>query len=333
MSKILITGGAGYIGSHAVRLFLEKGHELVVIDNLISSKMGSIRQLKEFGDFNFHHIDLRNKQELKEVFEKEKDIDTILHFAALISVSESTKDPALYFENNVFGSFNLLCMARDYNVKNFVFSSTCAVYGESQYLPVDEDHPLLPTNPYGETKLMIERLIKWFGPTYGINYVIFRYFNVCGNSEDGKIGYDKQPSEHLVPNALKGALGLDNFKLTYAKVDTNDGSPIRDYLDVLDLADAHYKAYEYLTNNSNSEIINLGTGKGFSVEEIVKKVEEVVGVEMPREKGETRAGEYAAIFANYDKAKKLLGWEPQKTLDESIRNGKKWFETHPKGFS
>lgn len=332
MSKILITGGAGYIGSHAVRLFLENNHELVVVDSLISSKLGSIKQLKEFGDFTFYHVDLRDREALKDVFEKEKDIDTILHFAALISVSESTKDPSLYFDNNVIGSYNLLCMARDYNIKNFIFSSTCAVYGESQYLPVDENHPLLPTNPYGETKLMMERLIKWFAPTYGINYVIFRYFNVCGNSKDGKLGYDKKPSEHLVPNAIKGALGIDKFKLTYAKVDTKDGSPIRDYLDVLDLADAHYKAYKYLSEGNQSEIVNLGTGKGFSVEEIVKKVEEIVDVKMPREKGETRAGEYAAIYANFDKAKKLLDWQPTKTLDESINNSVTWFRNKPQGF-
>jgi UDP-glucose 4-epimerase len=330
--KILITGGAGYIGSHASRLFLEKGYPVVVFDNLSNSGRGVIDQLKNYGNLKFIKGDLRDKNSLATLFDENKGIEAVLHFAGVISVGESVKNPYKYYENNVYGSLNLFDTMATHNVKNIVFSSTCAVYGESKYLPVDENHPLQPTNPYGETKLNVERILNWYHKLYGINYVIFRYFNVCGAAPDGELGYDNQPSEHLIPNALKGALGLAEFNLTYSKVKTKDGSPVRDYVNVNDLVEAHFKGFEFLMTEQKNAVINLGTGKGFSVEEIINKVEELTGTKITREFGEVRKGEYAEIYANFSKAKVLLAWEPKRTLGESLESLKLWFEKHPQGF-
>lgn len=324
-SKILITGGAGYIGSHAVLRCIKEGHEVIVIDNLSTGHQATIETLKKQGHIKFYKADLKSFEEINKVFEKEKNIECVLHFAALCSVGESVQYPEKYFENNVTGSINLLKAMRKAGITKLVFSSTCAVYGESQYLPVDENHPTNPTNPYGETKLMIEKILKSYEQPYDFNYVALRYFNVCGASKTGIIGDAKNPSPHLMQNAVKGALGKSDFQLTYSQVNTPDKSPIRDYVDVNDLIDAHHKAYKYLTQNKQSQTINLGTGKGFSVLEIVEKVEEILETKLPRNKGETREGEYAAVYANYNKAKEILNWEPKTTLEESVHSLVKWY--------
>lgn len=331
-NKILITGGAGYIGSHAVKNFLENGCDAVVLDNLVTGFKGAVDALSSLGNVKFYRGDLTNNDEVKEIFQKEGTFDAVIHFAAFLSVSESVQSPDRYFRNNIVGTMNLLDAMKDHGVKKLVFSSTCAVYGESDYLPIDEEHPTKPTNPYGETKLAVEKMIKWYGVAFGLKYVILRYFNVCGASPDGIIGDAKKPSVHLMQNIVKGALGLDKFNLTYSKVNTPDGSPIRDYVDVNDLIDAHYLAYKYLSGDNASEVINLGTGKGNSVEEIVKEVEKILGVTMPRDFGEARKGEYAAVYANYSKAKELLGWEPKRSLKDSVEYLLKWYKGHPKGF-
>jgi UDP-glucose 4-epimerase len=334
MSKsILITGGAGYIGSHAVRLFLEKGYKVYVIDNLHRGYKQAIESMASFGDLEFHNIDLRELSSITNFMKDHDDIHAVLHFAALCLVSESMAHPEDYFYNNVVGTMNLLESMRESSCKNIIFSSTCAVYGESLYLPVDEKHPTNPTNPYGESKLIVERILRWYGELHSINYLILRYFNVCGSSGDGKIGDSKKPSVLLLQNAVRGAMGIEQFELTCPKVDTPDGTPIRDYIDVNDLVDAHYLGYEYLLHGGQSDVINLGTGKGFSVEEILQGVERIMNITIPRKYGETRKGEYAKVYASNEKAKRLLQWEPKRTLDDSISSLIKWYTGHKNGYS
>lgn len=331
---ILVTGGAGYIGSHVVKLLLEKNEKVAVLDNLHRGYKQPIEVLQDkYGKENleFFKVDLKNKGELEKVLNQIKP-DGVMHFAALCLVNESMEKPEMYFENNVLGSLNLLEMMKKYEIKNLVFSSTCAVYGESQYLPVDEKHPLSPINPYGESKLMVEKIIGWFGKAHDLKSVIFRYFNVAGASSEGIIGDSKRPSQLLVQNAVRGALGIEPFKLTCPKVDTPDGTPIRDYINVEDLAAAHAAAMEYLRRGGDSEIFNLGTGSGSSVLEVVNQVQEITGKKFEIQQGEARKGEYAEVYADIGKAKKILGWEPKKTIRDSVETLAKWYKSHPRGW-
>lgn len=334
--KTLITGGAGFIGSHCAKLFLENGHQVVIVDNLSAGKIGAIEVLKNLAnnpeDVSFYKADLRNAEEVNEVFDKENNIDAVVHFAAFLSVSDSVSDPASYYLNNVVGTMNLLNAMKEHNVKNIIFSSTCATYKEQEYLPIDEKHPTQPLSPYGETKLTVERMIKWYSEAYNMNYVILRYFNVTGSSEDGSLGDTRSPSPHLIQAAVRGTLGLQDFKLTNAKVDTPDGTPIRDYIDVNDLVEAHYLAYKYLLDGGNSELFNLGTGSGYSVLEIINAVEKVLNVTIEKSQGERRQGELPELYANNDKAKKVLGWEPKRSLEESVTSLVNWYKNHPNGF-
>ena len=331
---ILVTGGAGYIGSHAVRLLLEKGERVAVIDNLFRGYREVIEVLqKKYGEGNlsFYKVDLRDKEKLDEAVEKIKP-GGVLHFGALCLVNESMEKPELYFENNVCGSLNLLSVMVKHKIKNLVFSSTCAVYGENKYLPVDEKHPLSPTNPYGESKMMVEQMIKWFGELHGLKYIIFRYFNVAGASFDGLIGDSKKPSQLLMQNAVRGVLGIEEFKLTCPRVNTKDGSPIRDYVNVEDLVQAHSLALDYLTKGGKSDVFNLGTGRGNSVLEVVDQVKKTTGVDFDVSKGKTRKGEYGAVYADISKVKKVLGWKPKKTIKDSVDSLVKWYERKPKGW-
>ncbi len=329
---ILITGGAGYIGSHAAKLFLEKGYRVVVFDNLSHGWREALEILKKLGDLQFVKGDLRNKKDLEKTFAKHK-ISSVLHFAALCSVNDSMEQPETYFENNVVGSLNLLEAMREAKVKNIIFSSTCATYGETKYLPVDENHPQDPANPYGESKFLVERMIKWYAELHGFKYIILRYFNVCGASSDGMIGDSKKPSLLLMQNAVRGAMGIEPFFYTCATVKTHDKTPVRDYIDVEDLAEAHYAAFAYLNQKGKSQILNLGNGKGFSVKEIVTEVEEVFGIKIPKKKAFARKGEYAEIFADPRKARKILKWKSKKTLQMSIESLRKWYEKKPKGYA
>mgnify|MGYP001132008614 CR=1 FL=1 len=332
--KILVTGGAGYIGSHAVKLLLEKKNQVIVIDNLYRGYKQVIDVLqKKFGRKNlkFYLADLKDFDKISQILKKEKP-NGVMHFAALCLVNESMEKPEDYFENNVYGSLNLLKAMAANKTKNIVFSSTCAVYGESQYLPVDEKHPLKPTNPYGESKLMVERILSWFKEIYNLKYCILRYFNVSGAASDGMIGDSKKPSQLLVQNAVRGALKIQPFKLTCPKVKTKDGTPIRDYINVEDLVNAHVLALNYLIKGGKSNIFNLGTGKGNSVLEVVKQVQKTTGVKFKITKGKPRQGEYAKIYANINKAKRVLKWRPKKTIKESILSLLKWYRIHPQGW-
>jgi UDP-glucose 4-epimerase len=328
--KILITGGAGYIGSHAVKLFLEKGYEVVVFDNLSRGFREPIDILKKIGKLNFIKGDLRNKADIEKVFRMHK-IDCVLHFAALCLVNESMENPGLYFENNVCGSLNLLEAMKKFKVGKIIFSSTCATYGETKYLPVDEKHPQDPVNPYGESKLLVEKMLPWY-EVFGMKYIILRYFNICGADNAGMIGDSKKPSQLLMQNAVRGAMGIEPFAFTCAKVETPDGTPIRDYIDVEDLVEAHFAAYEFLNKNKKSEIFNLGNGKGYSVKEIVNEVEKNFNIKLKKKKALTRKGEYAKIFANPEKAQKMLKWKPKKSISESVESLKKWYTGHPNGY-
>ncbi len=332
MKTILVTGGAGYIGSHAVKLLLEKGFEVIVFDNLFRGYRDAIDALSTYGKLTFVQGDLRNFVEISGLF-TDHTIDAVMHFAALCLVNESMEQPQLYFQNNIIGTYNLLEAMRSNKVNKLIFSSTCAVYGESQYLPVDEKHPLNPMNPYGESKLLSEKMIRWYGEIYGFSYAILRYFNVCGASSDGRIGDSKRPSQLLMQNAVRGAMGIEPFYLTCPEVETPDKTPVRDYIDVEDLVAAHAAALEYLRKSPGCEIFNLGNGAGFSVKQIVSKVSEICGVEIPMVKGETRKGEYASIYAQPEKANITLNWKTEKSLEASIRSLQKWYEGHPQGFS
>ncbi len=338
--KILITGAGGYIGSIAAYTFLQKGYEVVAIDNYSRGYKKPLKVLQEKyskDQFRFYEVDLKdhgNKHacSLRSVFEKEKNIAGVIHFAALCSVNESMKKPELYFSNNVCGSINLFNTMLAFDIHKIVFSSTCAVYGEAEYVPVDEEHPTRPANPYGESKRMIEKVMEWYGKLHTFQYVILRYFNVCGASDDGLLGDSKRPSVHLVQNAVRGALGIEPFYLTFPEVATPDKSPIRDYVNVVDLSEAHVKACEYLMKEGKSDMFNLGTGTGNSVLEIVKKVEDATGVSIERKKTHARQGEYAKMVADISKAEKIIGWVPKRDLDKSIRSLIQWYKIHPHGW-
>lgn len=337
--KILITGAGGYIGSVATNLFLNKGFEIVGLDNFSTGYRQPLELLqKKFSQekFRFYQADL--KDNLSPIFEKEVKsgsqaaFDAVIHYAASCVVDESVKNPEKYFNNNVCGSLNLLSTLIKYQVKNIVFSSTCAVYGEAKYVPVDENHPTQPTNPYGESKRMAEEIIKWYGKLKGLNYVILRYFNVCGASDDGLIGDSKKPSTLLVQNTVRGALGIKPFYLTCPKVATPDKTSIRDYINVVDLNEGHFKALEYLLGGGKNEVINLGTGTGNSVLEIVNKVWEVTSVKFKLQKTTPRQGEYAVMIASIDKAGKILKWKPKRTIEDSIKSLVLWYKNHPHGW-
>lgn len=327
-ARVLITGGAGYVGSHAVLHYLKNNYEVVVIDNLIHGHQKTIDVLKNFGELTFYKTDLRDVDALDKIFSKEKGFECVLHFAALCSVDDSVSNPEKYYHNNVLGSLNLLHELLKNDLNKIVFSSTCAVYGDSAYLPIDENHPTNPTNPYGDTKLTVERILSAYYKAYGLSSVVLRYFNVCGASEEGIIGDAKEPSVHLMQNAVRGALDIEPFKLTYSPVETKDRSPIRDYLDVIDLIEAHHLAHDYLKHNEGSHVFNLGTGQGNSVLEIVEKVEGVTGRNLPRDIGKKREGEYAAVYADYKKVKEKLGWEPKRKLEDSVKSLVNWYKNY-----
>lgn len=331
---ILVTGGAGYIGSHAVKMLLDKGEEVLVVDNFSRGYRQVIEILqKKYGQekLKLVEVDLRDGEALSKALSN-FEIKAVMHFAALCLVNESMEKPELYFENNVLGTLNLLKVIKDKKISKLVFSSTCAVYGESQYLPVDEKHPLNPTNPYGESKLIAEKMIRWFGEIHDLKYVIFRYFNVAGASSEGLIGDSKKPSQLLMQNAVRGALGIESFKLTCPKVATRDGSTVRDYIDVEDLVEAHYLGMKYLDGENKGGVINLGTGVGSSTLEIVNEVKRVTGFDFEVKSGEARKGEYAEIYANNLLAKELLGWQPKKVLKDSVGSLVKWYQLHPYGW-
>lgn len=332
---VLLTGSGGYIGSVAASLFLEKGYSVVAIDSLVRGFKQPMEELQsKFGKerLTFYENDIRTG--IEAVFAKHSDIDTVVHYAAFCNVGESEKNPEMYFDNNISSTLALLNAMKSHNVKKLVFSSTCSLYGEPQTETLDESHRVDPTShPYGESKYMSERVIDWFSRIHGLRYCILRYFNVCGASDDGSIGDSKKPSFHLMQNAIRGALGIDNFYLNFTPVDTPDGSPIRDYVNVVDLNNAHCLAVEYLDTAEKSDVFNLGTGTGNSVLEIIKAVEKITGKKLELKEGERRKGDVSKAVASNEKITRLLGWKPVHSIEDSVQSLVTWYTNHPHGWN
>lgn len=327
--SILVLGGAGYIGSHAVYQLIDQNYEAVVVDSLETGHREAVHP-----DAMFYQGDIRDKEFLRSVFEKES-IDGVLHFAANSLVGESMENPLKYFNNNVYGTQVLLEVMIEFDVKNIVFSSTAATYGEQKTMPITEDMPANPANAYGETKLTMEKIMRWCETAHDLKYVSLRYFNVAGARPTGEIGEDHQPETHLIPIILQVALGQrEHISIFGDDYDTEDGTCIRDYIHVEDLIDAHLLALQYLQNGGKSEIINLGSGQGFSVKEMIEAVREVTGHEIPEKVVPRRSGDPSTLIASSQKAKTVLGWNPQRTsIKQIIEDAWSWHQAHPHGYN
>lgn len=317
--KILVTGGAGYIGSHFVKVLLESEHDIIVIDNLSRGHSESLPK-----DIPLEKIDLLDFQAISNFFTTQK-IDAIVHFAAFAYVGESVESPNLYYQNNVVGSYNLIEAARRGGVQKIVFSSTCSLYGNPDKMPIREDFITNPLNPYARTKLIIEQVLRDYDTAFGIKSVCLRYFNAAGASFDGDIGESHNPEPHLIPIILNTALGKRGSVTIYGDdYPTDDGTCIRDYIHVIDLADAHLRALNYLNEGNNSTIINLGTGYGNSVLEVIRKCGEITGKKINYVVGDRRLGDPAVLVADNHKARTVLGWVPRYSIEETIESAWKW---------
>ena len=319
--KILVTGGAGYIGSHTVRLLADQGYSLIVVDNLVYGHREAILS----SEVELVEGDLGDKILMNEIF-SDNEIEAVLHFAAYAYVGESVTDPEKYYQNNIGSPLNLLEVMRKHDCKKFIFSSTCATYGNPEYTPIDENHPQDPINPYGKSKKMLETVLKDYASAYGFRYVFLRYFNAAGASADGKIGEDHDPETHLIPLILDAVTGdRENITVFGTDYETPDGTAIRDYIHVSDLAKAHLLAVEHLGGGGESLICNLGTGNGLSVKEVIASVERVTGKPVPAKYGDRRAGDPPRLVADPSFAKKALGWEAEfKDIDQIITTAWKW---------
>ena len=325
---ILVCGGAGYIGSHAVRQLIDKGEEVIIVDNLETGHKDAIHPKAKF-----YNVDIRNEEELDKVFAENK-IDEVIHFAANSLVGESMTNPLKYYNNNVHGTGILLKVMVKHDVKKIVFSSTAATYGEPKNIPILETDETCPTNAYGETKLAMEKMMKWADVAHGVKFISLRYFNVAGAHESGEIGEDHNPETHLIPLILQVPLGKREFISIFGDdYDTHDGTCIRDYIHVIDLADAHILAVEKLREGSDSNIYNLGSGNGFTVKEMIDAAREVTGHPIPAKVCERRAGDPAKLVADSTKARKELGWKPKfENVNAMISSAWKWHQNHPMGF-
>jgi len=321
MSAILVTGGAGYIGSHAVRALANLNYKVIVLDNLIYGH----RQAIINADVTFVEGDIANKALVVDIIKSYK-IEAVMHFAAFAFVGESVTDPSKYYNNNLASSIALLDAMREAACKNIIFSSTCASYGTPVYVPMDELHPQEPINPYGASKWMLERVIKDYHHAYGLNYAFLRYFNASGCSSDGRIGEDHNPETHLIPLILKAAKGERSAITVFGTdYDTPDGTCVRDYIHVEDLADAHLKAFTFLLSGKGPVICNLGTGNGFSVKEMIQAAEKVTGKKVPVIYGDRRDGDPAILVANASKAYAEIGWRAKYTsIEDIIATAWKW---------
>ncbi|WP_338587265.1 UDP-glucose 4-epimerase GalE [Clostridium baratii] len=324
---ILVCGGAGYIGSHMVAELLEKGNEVVVLDNLEKGHKDALLGGK------LYIGDLRDKDILNKIFTENK-IDAVIDFAAYSLVGESMTEPLKYFNNNVYGTINLLEAMKEHNVKYIVFSSTAATYGEPKEVPILEESETIPTNAYGESKLIVEKILRWCDHAYGIKYTTLRYFNAAGAHINGKIGEDHSPETHLIPLILDVALGKrDKIMIFGDDYNTKDGSCIRDYIHVSDLASAHSLALERLMNGGESRIYNLGNGTGFSVKEMIEIARKVTNHSIPAEIAPRRAGDPAVLIASSDKAVEELNWHPKfNSVETIIETAWNWHKNHPNGF-
>ncbi len=324
--KLLVLGGAGYIGSHFVKEAV-KNHQVVVIDNLVNGHQESVDALALF-----YAGDIRDKDFLRSVFEKEK-IEACVHFAAYSLVGVSVQTPNEYFNNNVYGTIALLEVMEEFNVKKIVFSSSAAVYGVHEVMPITEEYMTKPTNPYGETKLAMEKMMFWADNAYQTKYVSLRYFNVAGASSDSSIGEDHHPETHLIPIVLQVPLQKRDFITIYGSdYQTPDGTCIRDYIHIDDLVHAHLLALDYLVRGNPSMIFNLGSEVGYSNLEIVEAARKVTNHPIPIKLGDRRAGDPDKLVASYQRAKRILGWEPSKGIEEIIASAWAFHQGHPNGY-
>jgi UDP-glucose 4-epimerase len=322
--NILVVGGAGYIGSHMVKRLLKDGHHVMVMDNLSKGYRDAV-----LSD-TFFEVDIADKTATAKVFE-DHPIDAVFHFASFIEVGESVKFPKMYFENNFEATRSLLEVMVKFHVKRFIFSSTAAVFGNPEYSPIDEKHPKRPINPYGESKLMVEKILEDFDRDFGLKSVSLRYFNAAGADPEGELGERHQPETHLIPLVLQAASGRrDAISIFGDDYDTLDGTCVRDYIHITDLADAHMKAIEYLRKGNPSAAFNLGNGKGFSVKEIIEAAEKVTSKKIPVKRDGRRAGDPPTLVADAMCAKKILGWEPQFTdVRDIIQHAWDWEKKFP----
>ena len=326
---ILVLGGAGYIGSHTVYALIEKGVDVVVIDNLETGHIEAVHEKARF-----YKGDIRDRAFVDSVLDKEK-IDAVIHFAANSLVGESMVNPLKYYDNNVNGTKVLLQSMVAHGLDKIVFSSTAATYGEPEKVPILETDRTEPTNTYGETKLAMEKMFKWTDRAHGLKYVSLRYFNACGAHVSGKIGEAHSPETHLIPLILQVPLGQREYISIFGDdYDTSDGTCIRDYIHVTDLAQAHILAVDYLMKGNESNIFNLGNGVGFTVKEVIDTARKVTGHEIPAKIAERRAGDPARLIASSDKARQVLLWKPEHAdLEEIISTAWNWHENHPNGYN
>lgn len=327
--KVLVLGGAGYIGSHTVYELIENGAEVVIIDNLETGFAEAVHP-----EAVFYQGDLRDRSFLDTVLAKEKDIDAVIHFAANSQVGESMTNPLKYYDNNLCGTKTLLEALVAHGIDKIVFSSTAATYGEPECIPIQEGDKTEPTNAYGETKLSMEKMFKWVEKAHGMRYVSLRYFNACGAHKSGEIGEAHNPETHLIPLILQVPLGKrEHIAVFGTDYPTKDGTCIRDYIHVTDLAEAHILAVKYLMAGNKSDIFNLGNGVGFTVREVIDMAEKVTGESIKAVETDRRAGDPAVLIASSEKAKNILGWNPKHdSLHEIIKSAWKWHKNHPYGY-
>ena len=327
--SVLVLGGAGYIGSHTVYELIERGEDVIVADNLQTGHIEAVHPKA-----GFYKGDIRDKNFLDEIFKKEK-IDAVIHFAANSLVGESMTNPLKYYDNNLYGTMILLKSMVENGIDKIVFSSTAAVYGEPENIPILETDRTEPTNTYGETKLSMEKMFKWVSRAHNLRYVSLRYFNACGAHVSGKIGEAHNPESHLIPIILQVPNGQRKEVSIFGDdYPTKDGTCIRDYIHVTDLAQAHILAVDYLRKGNSSDIFNLGNGVGFTVKEVIETARKVTGHPVPAVISQRRAGDPAQLIASSEKAKAVLGWKPQHAdIEEIIATAWKWHKNHPDGFS
>lgn len=326
---VMVAGGAGYIGSHMVYDLIQKGYDVVVVDNLSTGHKAAIDKKSRF-----YEGDTRDRNFMRSVFKQEPNVDTVIHMDAFSIVPESVEDPLKYFDNNLIGVIALLEVMKEFGVKKIVFSSTAATYGNPERTPIEEDDRKEPINPYGESKLMMEKIMHWVDQAYGIKFVALRYFNACGAQPDGLIGEDHTHETHLIPNIMKVALGQSKmFHIFGDDYNTPDGTNVRDYVHILDLADAHILAMKYLDAGNKSDAFNLGSSTGFSVKQILEETRKVTGKEIPADVAPRRAGDPDILVADSTKARKVLGWKPKyDNVHDIIQTAWTWHSKHPHGY-
>ena len=324
---MLVTGGAGYIGSHAAQALRAAEHTVVVFDNLSAGHAAAVGD-----DATLVEGDVRDTAQVEATLRRHQ-VTAVMHFAALLSVGESVREPARYYGNNVRGSLSVLDAMMAAGVHRLVLSSTCAVYGEPVASPIDEDHPTKPINAYGESKLVVERALGYYGRAYGLRAIALRYFNAAGADPEGKLGEDHDPEVHLIPRAIEAACGGAPLQMFGDDYPTADGTCERDYVHVSDLAAGHLRALEALETEAASGVYNLGTGRPHSVREVIRAVERVTGRRVPTEPAPRRPGDPAVLYASVDRIGRELGWQPAYvSLDEVVETAWRWHAAHPRGF-